>query len=54
MKISQGLVNEEHNHVLSLQADIISVLSGHSHSRSGRKQAADLRIKFQNNKAPMS
>ena len=51
-----GQADDGHN-VLSMQADIISVLSGHSHSRSAMKNKntrGDRKIKFTNNNAPMS
>ena len=45
----QKTVGEAEKHVLSLQADIISVLSGHSNTRSGMKYRRDQNIKFTNN-----
>ena len=42
-------ISEGEKHVLSLQADIISVLSGQSNTRSGIKYRRDQQIKFTNN-----
>ena len=45
---------EDAHHVLSMQADVISVLSGHSYARSGMKIKRDKQLNFLNKNAPMS
>ena len=49
-----GMNIEDQKNVLSMQADIISVLSGHSHNRSGKKKyERERKMKF-SSRAPMS
>lgn len=50
-----GAHMDDNKNILSMQADIISVLSGHSYNRSGTKKIdKDRKMKFGHSRGPMS